>query len=105
MDSEQVGLEPILERELLCAERALEHGLGPVFADNVVAQTATLREALVAELALERALARVHSQVLLQRVQQRELLVAKLASVGLAARPLLFQGFRRLLLDLHFLHF
>lgn len=98
-------LEPIFERELLGAVCALEHGLGPVFADDVVPQSATLREALVAILALERALSRVHAQVLLHRVHQRELLAAELAVVALPTYSLLLQRFRRLLLYFHFLHF
>lgn len=90
---EQVALETIFEREPLAAEVAAEQLVRLVLAEHVVAQAAALREPGVAQLATVRPLARMHPQVFLQTVLQRELLLAEIAEVNQAFLPVSLLGF------------
>lgn len=88
-----MALETVFEREPLAAEVAAEQLVRLVLAEHVVAQAATLREPGVAQLAAVRPLTRVHPQVLLQTVLQRELLFAEVAEVNQTFLPISLLGF------------
>lgn len=96
--NEQVALQTVLERESLAAEVAAEQLVRLVLAEDVVAQTAALREPGIAHLAAIRPLACMHPQVFFQAVLQRELLLAVVAEVNQTFLPIFLLGF------LHFFH-
>lgn len=85
--NEQVALQAVLEREPLAAEAAAEQLVCLVLAEHVVTQTAALREPCIAQIAAVRPLARVHPQVLLQTVLQRELLLAVVTEINQTFLP------------------